>query len=175
MELGLTMDPRQTLNLSFEEELKLYLELKLTFLQEVPNAVGFTGTRKNRTPRQEESLRLALKFLRDFGYTRFVHGGAFGADLFAHDVAWSLEYELMCYPALGRVHDYVLNDHILMPTADPLTRNGYIVNASRVLIAMPHEDHEILRSGTWSTVRRARRAGIPRLILYPTIKPVCEV
>jgi hypothetical protein len=48
-----------------------------------------------------------------------------------------------------------------------LVRNQDIVNCSDELIATPKELNEQLRSGTWSTVRRARIKEIPVHILEP--------
>lgn len=47
-----------------------------------------------------------------------------------------------------------------------LIRNQVIVEATDVLIAMPNGE-EKLRSGTWSTIRYAKRAGKKVYILMP--------
>jgi hypothetical protein len=54
----------------------------------------------------------------------------------------------------------------------PLERDRYIAGCmpgfrTDLLIATPAQDVEILRSGTWATVRYARKCGIPRIILLP--------
>jgi hypothetical protein len=46
-----------------------------------------------------------------------------------------------------------------------LDRNRAIVAAVDVLVAAPLEDREVQRSGTWATVRSARRKGIPVVML----------
>ena len=48
---------------------------------------------------------------------------------------------------------------------DYLVRNMNIVNQSDVLIAAPKEEVEVLRSGTWSTIRKARNKGLQVIIL----------
>lgn len=48
-----------------------------------------------------------------------------------------------------------------------LVRNGHIVDESDLLIAAPKEMEEIVRSGTWSTVRKAKARGVPVQIVYP--------
>lgn len=50
---------------------------------------------------------------------------------------------------------------ILYSAKPPLVRDQDIVNAVDILVAAPLTDHEIIRSGTWTTVRYARRKGIP--------------
>lgn len=42
----------------------------------------------------------------------------------------------------------------------PLKRNDALVAGANLLIAFPQTMHEILRSGTWSTIRRAWKQGI---------------
>lgn len=49
----------------------------------------------------------------------------------------------------------------------PLERNSNIVAACAVLLATPAEAEEVMRSGTWATVRRARKAGKPIVIVLP--------
>jgi hypothetical protein len=55
----------------------------------------------------------------------------------------------------------------MMPEEDYLPRNKNIVRATASLIATPFEFVEILRSGTWSTVRFARKLGKPVFLILP--------
>lgn len=50
---------------------------------------------------------------------------------------------------------------------DPLRRNHDIVDACTLLIAFPGEMSEKLRSGTWSTIRYARKVGRKTIIVLP--------
>lgn len=52
------------------------------------------------------------------------------------------------------------------PARPPLDRNKDIVNASDILLAVP-SGPETTRSGTWSTVRFARKHRKPILIFWP--------
>lgn len=45
-----------------------------------------------------------------------------------------------------------------------MQRNDRIVELSDILIAFPKAETEELRSGTWATIRRARKKGIPVFI-----------
>jgi hypothetical protein len=57
-------------------------------------------------------------------------------------------------------------DEICEP-APYLVRNQDIVDIAARMIATPGEMHEVLKSGTWSTVRKARRGRRPLAIIYP--------
>ncbi len=48
-----------------------------------------------------------------------------------------------------------------------LTRNKDIVRETDILIAAPAEIEEQIRSGTWSTVRYARKLGKPVFVILP--------
>lgn len=112
--------------------------------------VGFTGTRKGMSPLQ---MTLCPKVLAWLGANNsdmaFHHGVAEGADQQAELYAQIEGYRIVEYPA-GR---------------DPLARNQEIVAAVDILIAAPEKDLEELRSGTWATIRYARKRGIPIILL----------
>jgi len=57
-----------------------------------------------------------------------------------------------------------------MPIKRPLERNSDIVADSDLLLATPRFYEEELRSGTWATVRRARKANKPLIIVWPNGK-----
>ena len=54
-----------------------------------------------------------------------------------------------------------------MTPRDYLDRNKDIVNNCDLLIAAPKENTEVLRSGTWSTVRYAKQLGVTVVIIEP--------
>jgi len=56
---------------------------------------------------------------------------------------------------------------LVWPQYEYLVRNQHIVNQADVLIATPGEFKEQRRSGTWSTVRKARAKGITVHIVTP--------
>lgn len=55
---------------------------------------------------------------------------------------------------------------VIHPEDSYMKRNQRIVDFSDALIATPHGPEKV-RSGTWATVRRARKKGIPIYIVYP--------
>jgi hypothetical protein len=49
----------------------------------------------------------------------------------------------------------------------PLDRNHDVVENSDILLAFPFEKEDVLRSGTWATVRYAKRCRVPILLVFP--------
>lgn len=116
--------------------------------------IGFTGTRKGMSAHQQRLFEWLLRALApgrlSGGEREFHHGAAYGADTQAALIAARFDgVRIVPHPA-GK---------------DPLKRNREIVAQCDLLIAAPHTDVEVLRSGTWYTVRRAREAGKPYVVL----------
>ena len=106
--------------------------------------VGFTGTRNGMSVSQRRQLQAVCYALRTM--REFHHGDAIGADKQAAAfVATARGVEVVPHPAGD----------------DPLARNRRIVEACDILIAAPETDREVVRSGTWATVRYARAAEKP--------------
>ena len=87
------------------------------------------------------------------------HGDCVGADAQFHDICSQLGvWQILVFPT----HDGPLRAHcsstLTAAPTDPLARNRRIVEVSDLLVAAP-DGPETLRSGTWSTVRHARRRG----------------
>lgn len=116
--------------------------------------VGFTGTLAGMSPPQKERLRWLLTVLR--GVTVLHHGlcpdGRQVADREAKEIAESLHISTEAHV-------------IEKEDKSPLDRDRRIVIVSDILIAAPLTDKEVLRSGTWATVRYARLALKPVVML----------
>jgi hypothetical protein len=57
-------------------------------------------------------------------------------------------------------------------TRDPypyLIRNKHIIMATQLLLACPQVGVEITRSGTWATIRLARRLGAETIFIPPFV------
>ena len=52
-----------------------------------------------------------------------------------------------------------------LPPKDYLDRNHDIVDQTDLLIATPKENTEVLRSGTWATIRYAKKINKPTWII----------
>jgi len=94
----------------------------------------------------------------------FVHGDCVGADAEAHEIASVLlgPNRIHIRPPSDSTHRAWCAAAIEFPTEPYLKRDHKIVETTQVLIAAP-KGPEILRSGTWATVRHARKLG--RIIL----------
>lgn len=131
--------------------------------------IGVTGTRSGATDAQLEELRdlithyAAQDALAGRHITRLHHGDCYGVDEQAHRIA--LEEGLFVEvhpPAETRYRAYTVGWAVMYKEQEYMVRNRAIVEACDVLIAVPVRAQEMsLRSGTWATVRMARRAGKP--------------
>lgn len=120
--------------------------------------IGFTGTRCGMSAAQKQQLRVVFRaFISASDFARvFHHGAAVGADSEAAEMATQAGLNVIAHPANGR----------------PLERNKEIVDACDVLVAAPLWDTEQQRSGTWATIRYARKRGKPVVMLSRVPSPL---
>ncbi len=133
-------------------------------LIDLPIVIGITGTENGLSVRQSCSVSLLLQFIRP----RFLrHGDCFGVDYQVANMADSLGIPTVSHPPIINKLRASHKSTIVLPCKPYLVRDKDIATQVDLLIACPEEDHEILRSGTWSTIRYARKANVPRIILLP--------
>lgn len=147
-------------------------ELLTAYLREIGNtSIAFTGTQSGMVDGQ---LIRVIQLVRSFslqGYTRARHGGCIGADEefdaicreadFHLTIHWStLHHKQMKRPSKQK-------EEVWINELPPLVRNRRMVEAAKLLIAAPSSYREELRSGTWSTIRYARKAELPTYIVFP--------
>ena len=132
--------------------------------------VGFTGTRMGLSSKQRHSLRTVLAELKNDGALWFHHGDCVGADEESHQVAKALGYKTHAHPPDQMAYAAVTLDADITDEPAPyMVRNQAIVDMCAILIACPKQyplNDQPKRSGTWSTVTKAERKGIPRVIIY---------
>jgi hypothetical protein len=93
------------------------------------------------------------------------HGDCKGADAEAHAIAADLGWDIIIHPPTKRImRAYCGDGAIILPPMDYLARDEEIVRVSNFIFAAPKSDTEERRSGTWYTVRHARKIG-KRVIL----------
>jgi len=135
--------------------------------------IGFTGTRMGMSREQQRVFRLSMQeYAQRYQIERFVHGGADGADEQADEIAVELGIPITIRPGSDDRYLYWIekNDGIVRAvygTEKPLDRNQLIVEQVSEMFATPGHRHEILRSGTWSTIRYTRRCEKQLTIIYP--------
>lgn len=125
--------------------------------------IGFTGTQRGMTPDQKHVV-VNLLSQRD---GEFHHGDCVGADADAHDIAENLPYWIISHPPVNETKRAFKKAHEFRTPKDYLARNKDIVAETERLVATPGEFEEQLRSGTWSTIRHARKLGRPIWIVFP--------
>lgn len=135
--------------------------------------LGFTGTRRGMTAAQEKTV---MRLLRTAKPRRVVHGACIGADTQFHDIARGPTGEFAITIAVRpcrlqsqkSVRCVLDADEVLGgENAQPLERNRAIIGDADEMIACPAEFHEVIRSGTWATIRHTRAARKPLTIVWP--------
>ncbi len=137
--------------------------------------IGFTGTQKGMTkPQAHELIEYLLELNAMNDLREFHHGDCIGADSHFHTIMVKFlkheAYDLIYIhpPENESKRAWCYSKHILIPKPY-IERNHDIVDAVDILIAAPKERYEVLRSGTWATVRYARKVGKTVRIIDPKV------
>jgi len=136
------------------------------------NNIGFTGSRDGMTKEQKQKFTTLVKSLK---IKNFHHGDCIGSDEEAHNIINDITknkknhiHIVIHPPKYKKYRAYCKGDMSVKPD-DYLTRNRDIVNSVEILIATP-TGIEKLRSGTWSTIRYAKRNNKIIYIILPSGK-----
>ena len=136
------------------------------FAKELKGAVGFTGSRTGITVAQASELLDLLAQLP--AGTWFHHGDCRGADAQAHEIAQAQSLKISVHPPINRGARAFTTGDFTHPEAPYMRRNSEIVAATSWLIATPNGYDEVARgSGTWATIREAKRLGKKVTIIFP--------
>ena len=132
-----------------------------------PIRIGFTGSRNGLNLDQEQQIKLLLN-----KYDNIIvsHGDCVGADTDFHNLC--VNYKKENPHKIISIHIFPPNNPVLRAfnqgelcvIAEPkpyLERNLNIIKNSSILIGCPTDkNNEVLRSGTWSTIRQARKRNL---------------
>lgn len=138
--------------------------------------IGFTGTQEGFNRFQcdalEDYLRRALQYAVDHSRRPvFRHGECIGADDQASTMARWLGFYVISHPCtIDSKRCWNQQSHEVYQPMPPLDRNKIIVRLSDFMVATPKEEfreQEPVRSGTWATIRYARKMKKHTTILYP--------
>lgn len=139
------------------------------------DVIAFTGTRRGLSRSQYQAL---VEVLSAFPGAPVHNGAAHGADRECLAALTKLGPRNVHYwPSNESQREYAFRwgtdfeRHPLgakfNPMLPPLDRNRRMVEAATVVVACPQGYAEELRSGTWATVRHARRLGRRLVIVWP--------
>lgn len=129
--------------------------------------VGFTGTQDGMQFVQLKSTHELFHQLHK-EYDWFEHGDCTGSDEEAHRLARSVGFKIRIRPPIIETkRAFCKKAEIVMPPKPYLDRNRDIADHCKVLVATPKGFEEELRSGTWSTIRAAKRLRRPVYIVWP--------
>jgi len=129
--------------------------------------IGFTGTQKGMTDKQKEKLRDILsRQIYPNHNIEFHHGDCIGADSEAHKIAKEMGFVVHIHPPIKPNKRAFCQGDVEHIKKDYLIRDYDIIDAATILIACPAGKEE-LRSGTWATVRYARKISRPITIIMP--------
>lgn len=127
--------------------------------------IGLTSSRIGLT----EAQKITAANLLDSA-TEVHHGDCVGGDADLHKIL-TTEFDpaakIVIHPPINeRLRAFCTGDEVREPL-QYLERDQEIVNETEMLLAFPRTMFELRRSGVWATVRMARKAGKPVIIIWP--------
>jgi hypothetical protein len=132
--------------------------------EEAVRRIGFTGTSSGTTYAQRDVLRQLLD-----GIPRPLeahHGDCIKADEDFH-ACFGPGDRIVVHPPINSImRAYCVGD-LILPEDEYIARNHAIVDCADEIFATPKERDEVTRSGTWATVRYAKKMRKPVTLIYP--------
>lgn len=115
-----------------------------------------------------EQRRACAKILAEFAPAEVHHGDAIGADAEMHALARSAGIRVVIHPPQNSSQRAFCEADRAEPPQSYSMRNRAIVAQVDMMIGAPAAPEiEKPRSGTWRTIRYAKRLGKPALIVWP--------
>lgn len=135
----------------------------------IPSAaeIGITGSQSGPTQAQKETLCSVLIGFREGGAVWQHNGDCIGVDEYAGTVWHMLGGKIHLHPPIITAKRAFLEAHAASLPKPYLDRNADIAAECGALVALPKEEREERRSGTWATVRRARKLLKPIMFIWP--------
>ena len=130
--------------------------------------IGFTGTHKGMTDEQYIAVQQLVQDFFDPEYTHeYHHGDCVGADAQFDGICkhYDNAFAYIHPPENAKARAFCSGYEF--PKKPYLVRNHDIVDSVDVMIATPGTMHEVLRSGTWATVRYTRKCKKQLIVVYP--------
>lgn len=129
------------------------------------SVLGFTGTQDGMTFPQKNTVAILLGLLQPVSV---IHGDCVGADEDFHELTRRVlpHAEIRTRPSNIVELRAGCNADSIYPPQPPLKRDEMLVMDSDLLLATPKKRVEETRSGTWFTVRTARKMGRGVIIVW---------
>lgn len=127
--------------------------------------LGMTGSREGMTSAQRERF---IEVLASLSWLEFRHGDCLGADAESHDLveARSTATQIIIHPPKSDYMRAFKKGHVILEPKDYIPRDHDIVDACGLLVGFP-KGPQILRSGTWTTLRYAQKTKRPFIGYMP--------
>lgn len=124
--------------------------------------IGFTGSRNGTMEKQRNTIK---QLLQEMQASEAHHGDCVGADADFHAICVDAGVPVVVHPpsnAKARAHCTPVT--ATRPSLPYLARNQHLVRSTAILIATV-SGPERVRSGTWATIRVARKLRRPILVV----------
>ena len=126
--------------------------------------LGMTGNRYGMNTTSKKKL---IEFIKNNKIDEVHHGDCVGADKEFHDICVSNNIKIIIHPPTDdKLRAFCQSDNIL-PQKEYIQRNKDIVDSTDMLIGFPNGKKETLHSGTWSTIRYARKKQKQIYLIFP--------
>ena len=126
--------------------------------------LGISGSRYGLS---NDAKKFLINFIENNNILESHHGDCLGVDKEFHDICIEKKISVVIHPPnINTLRAFCKSPNILNPKPY-LERNKDIVDSTDILIAFPSSDKEILRSGTWSTIRYAKKKKNKKIIIVP--------
>ena len=131
-------------------------------------SIGITASRKGISAQALETFEAVLQEHPEL--EELHHGDCVGGDEQIHMMVQNIvpEVRLVIHPPINEdLRANCKGAYKVLPKKDYMSRNHDIVNTSEVIVGFPNGNHEIIRSGTWATLRFARKKNKKIIVIYP--------
>ena len=138
--------------------------------------MGVTGTRSGLSAKQRSiAIDLLRRMHRDLNFEFLHHGDCVGVDAQIDAIAKEVGFQTILHPPDNAKYRAHTSGHAAVNLPLPyLDRNKRMVGLVELLVAFPYEESEVLRSGTWATIRWARRQDVVVMTVYPSGRVAVE-
>lgn len=130
-------------------------------------SIGFTGSRDGMTDKQKSTVSDLIRIISNINEIH--HGDCIGCDEDFFEIVTNLhdDIETHSHPCtIDSMRAHTKSDIEYEP-GHPLDRNKNIVDLSDYIIGCPGTEEEVVRSGTWATIRYAKKENKSVIVIWP--------